>query len=198
MKVQWSKYKLVIFDLDNTLYRETDYLFAAYERIGNHLAGENHARAMEYSHFLCRSFVEEGRKELFQRLIAKYELVTPIDELLSILRQTECSLELYPKMKQCIASILAQQIEVAVLTNGQVVQQKQKVANLRLQELFPEIQVLYAAEIAAKPSPLAVEQLIHKKGVIKKQTVLLGDSEVDKQTALNAGIEYIDVCYLIK
>lgn len=198
MKVQWSKYKLVIFDLDNTLYRETDYLFAAYERIGNHLAGGNHVRAMEYSHFLCRSFVEEGRKELFQRLIAKYELLTPIDELLSILRQTECSLELYPQMKQCIASILAQQIEVAVLTNGQVVQQKQKVANLRLQELFPEIQVLYAAEIAPKPSPLAVEQLVHEKGVTKKQTVLIGDSEVDKQTALNAGIEYIDVCYLIK
>lgn len=198
MRVQWSKYKLVIFDLDNTLYRETDYLFAAYERIGNHLAGGNYARAMEYSHFLCRSFVEEGRKELFQRLIAKYELVTPIDELLSILWQTECSLELYPQMKQCIASLLAQQIEVAVLTNGQVVQQKQKVANLRLQELFPEIQVLYAAEIAAKPSPLAVEQLVHEKGVTKKQTVLIGDSEVDKQTALNAGIEYIDVCYLIK
>ena len=78
------------------------------------------------------------------------------------------------------------------------IEEKNVVTIRELQELFPEIQVLYAAEIAAKPSPLAVEQLIHEKGVTKKQTVLIGDSEVDKQTALNAGIEYIDVCYLIK
>ena len=40
MRQEWSKYKLVVFDLDNTLYRETDYLFAAYRRIAERCAAD--------------------------------------------------------------------------------------------------------------------------------------------------------------
>ena len=30
MTKEWFAYKLYVYDLDDTLYRETDYLFAAY------------------------------------------------------------------------------------------------------------------------------------------------------------------------
>lgn len=198
MKAEWLKYKLYVFDLDNTLYRETDYLFAAYRRIGEFLAADDAERAQEYTRFLCDSFAADGRQGLFQRLLDRYKLHVPIETLLGILRSTECPLELSATMRQVLDELLQSGKHVAILTNGNPQQQKQKITNLRIAQFSPGIDIIYAATIAAKPSPEAVLQLMSAHCAEAAQTVLVGDSETDRQTALNAGIDYIEACYLTK
>ena len=132
MKAEWLKYKLYVFDLDDTLYRETDYLFAAYGRIGAYLAGGDAVKAQEYTRFLCDSFKQDGRQGLFQRLSERYTLHVPTEQLLGILRSTSCPLEMYEPMRQVLDELLQAGKQVMILTNGNPQQQQQKITNLRL------------------------------------------------------------------
>jgi len=198
MKAEWLKYKLYVFDLDDTLYRETDYLFAAYGRIGAYLAGGDAVKAQEYTRFLCDSFKQDGRQGLFQRLSERYTLHVPTEQLLGILRSTSCPLEMYEPMRQVLDELLQAGKAVAILTNGNPQQQQQKTVNLRIAQLYPRIEIVYAATIASKPSPEALHQLMSAHQSDAAQTVLIGNSETDRQTALNAGIDYIEACYLTK
>ena len=198
MNAEWLKYKLYVFDLDDTLYRETDYLFAAYRRIGEFLASGDAGRAREYTRFLCDSFVSDGRQGLFQRLLDRYQLKVPVEQLLDVLRSTDCPLELFATMRAVLDELVQSGKHVAVLTNGNLRQQQQKITNLKFAQLYPGIEIVYAATIASKPSPAAVLQLMAAYHTEAAQTIIIGDSETDRQTALNAGIDYIEACYLTK
>ena len=198
MKAEWLKYKLYVFDLDDTLYRETDYLFAAYRKIGELLSSGEAERAQEYTRFLCDSFVSDGRQGLFQRLLDRYQLKVPVEQLLDVLRSTECPLELSATMRHVLDELVQSGKHVAVLTNGNPRQQQQKITNLKFAQLYPGIEIVYAATIASKPSPAAVLQLMAAYNTEAAQTIIIGDSETDRQTALNAGIDYTEACYLTK
>ena len=198
MKAEWLKYKLYVFDLDDTLYRETDYLFATYSKIAAFLAGDDAGKAQEYTRFLCDSFMQKGRQGLFQRLSDRYKLDVPIEEILGILRSTACPLEMYEPMRQVLDELLQAGKQVVILTNGNPQQQQQKITNLKIAQLYPRIEIVYAASIAPKPSPEALLQLMSAHHADAAQTVLIGDNETDRQTALNAGIDFIKACYLTK
>ena len=189
MKQEWSEYKLVVFDLDNTLYCETDYLFAAYRRIAE-LCASDPKTAEEYYTFLCTSFVQEGRVDLFQRFKDRYAVTLTVPQMLEVLRTTECALTLYSAKKDLIAQLLEKGIKVAVLTNGNVQQQRQKIADLQLKELFPQVEVVYASEIESKPSPRALQLLMAQAGVLPSETLFVGDDETDCRTAANAGVDF--------
>ena len=198
MSQDWLKYKLYIFDLDNTLYQETDYLFAAYRQIAMHVASNDGVLADEYASYLCESFLQEGRQGLFQRFRAHFKLDLSIDEVLAILRSTKCRLQLFPQMREVLSQLLTSGKEIAILTNGNKEQQMQKIGNLDLSQIFPTINIVYAADIESKPSPKAVLELMINNKTSPADVVLIGDSDIDKQTALNAGIDFINVCYFMK
>jgi HAD superfamily hydrolase (TIGR01509 family) len=42
-----------------------------------------------------------------------------------------------------------------------------------------------------KPHPESIEQIVQKLNLNKEETVFVGDSEVDQQTAKSAGIKFI-------
>ncbi len=186
-----------MFDLDNTLYNETDYLFAAYAQIAQKAAAGDKDLEEEYRCYLCHTFSTEGRHLLFQRFISRYQLRVTTDEMLAILRHTTCRLELFPSVAIILSELLKRKKDVAILTNGNPEQQRQKVSNLGIVSRWPQIRILYANETEQKPSPKAMLQLISEYGVQAGDTVLIGDSDIDKQTAINAKTDYIESCYLI-
>lgn len=195
---EWLKYKLYIFDLDDTLYRETDYLFAAYRRIAHKAADADDTREIEYWRYLCNSFMVDGRELLFQRFQSKYSLQMDVAQMLSILHHTECKLKLFPSARHLVNQLLINNKNVAILTNGNTEQQKQKVINLNIRQIWPQVTIVYAGEIAPKPSPIPIQQLMVQYQTQPSETIFIGDSVTDEQTSLNAGIDYIKACYLIK
>ncbi len=138
-------YGVVIFDLDNTLYCEDDYLSVLPKLTQNNL-----------------------------------------QEYLEIRRTAKVKINLYPMMKKMLIDLLLMGKNIAVLTNGNVQQQKNKVAQLD----WPEGKILfvYASEIEPKPSPRGLHYIMNKLGT---DAVFIGDSETDKQAAESAKIDFI-------
>ena len=96
-------------------------------------------------------------------------------------------------MLQCIDTLKNAGIRIAVVSNK---------ADYAVQELcrkfffgLSDISVGEREGVRRKPSPDSVEYVMDVLGIDKKESVYIGDSEVDIQTAKNADIDEIAVSW---
>lgn len=181
-------YRLYIFDLDNTVYNENDYLFGAYAEIASSLGND------EYAEFLNTTFQNEGRVNLFDKLATRFGLGhDTIAACLQILRtyQPAGGLKMYNDIFLLLNELKKEKKAIVLLTNGNVEQQRNKISNIKppLTDFFSMI--VYANEIARKPSPASVEMILQQTGVSKNDSLMIGDDAGDELTAQNAGVDFI-------
>lgn len=188
-------YDVVIFDLDDTLYPEKQFLFSAYREISKEISLITKIDAGIYSKFLINTFNSVGRKSLFDKLIGKFDLsnIITMDKILFILRTHKISLDFYPGIPFLIKELIKQNKKVFVLTNGNPIQQENKVKNLNISKQFPQIKVIYANEYEPKPSPFCVKEIINRDTNFSVNTILIGDSKTDELTAFNSNIYFINI-----
>lgn len=190
-----TSYQTYIFDLDNTLYAETDYLFVAYEAIAKYLAQKRpEIKAEAMAEFLKTGFVHHGRQGLFDGLLDKFKIKgIELADLLEILRTVSIdpNLELYPLMAASLDQLNEKGKDIFVVTNGNTIQQRNKVDHLEWNNRLDFIEVVYAQEHEPKPSPAAFHWLNKNRRVITDDTIMIGDQKTDEQFAANAQIDFI-------
>ncbi len=198
---KWFENKdAVIFDLDGTIYREWDYLSQAYREIGR-----NAESKYGISHFLIYNFLESefltsGRFGLFDKMIEKFGLPAGYKhEVLSILRNAKMTekLNCYSEIKECLEWLVSQSKQIFIVTNGNIIQQKNKIRNIEFGSLLDNLNVIYADEIKPKPAPEVFFYLQEKFRVRKESIVMIGDSATDESFAAAAGIDFIQVKNII-
>ena len=186
--------KLVIFDLDGTLL----------DTIADLAESANHAlkqlgyptRDME----TIRTFVGNGVNKLLFRALPDEEKT---EENMMRMRthfvpyydahNADLSAP-YPGIVALLEELQAKGLRMAVASN------KYQEATVKLvKHYFPMIdfvEVLGQREgINVKPDPTIVFDILKKAGVSKEETLYVGDSGVDMQTAINAGVDAIAVTW---
>ncbi len=189
----FDPYKIIIFDLDNTLYDESTYLFPVYEKIAQFVEKNVGGVADDYSSYLMDTFRSEGHHKLFDKFMSHFNLSLEMGDLLYLLRHNEAPLKVYDEIKDLLTYLLSNDKEVVILTNGNVEQQRNKVKNLDIQFMLPKIEVIYANIFSPKPSPFCVHKIIEERKVKRKDVIFIGDLMVDRDTAKNAGIDFINI-----
>lgn len=191
------KYKqAIIFDLDNTLYPEKDYLYQTYYLIGHLLEYQEQISAGAVVEFLISTFEKEGRVGLFDKLMSRYNLNENYKlKLLAVLRNSKLPLRLimYDYMQDLIEKLITAEVQLFILTNGNPLQQLNKLKHLDLNGHSDKLICYFADEIAPKPSPDSVWHILKKHQLEADQIVFIGDSIVDEQCANNAGISFLNV-----
>lgn len=191
-----SSYQYYIFDLDNTLYPEIQYLQAAWKEIGQWL----NTWKPEYSpntveNWLSHEFHKQGRTKLFDRFIQQFELENEdLEYLLDILRTVQVSggISLFPEIESWIKSEPIKNKSLFIITNGNPIQQKNKYDQLIRRNIHFE-EFLMANTIIPKPDPAAFIHIQHKHHLNSKQGLSIGDSEEDRLASEGAGIDFISV-----
>ena len=185
-------YSLVVFDLDDTLYKETDYLFSAYCEIEKYVSSKASIPLDEVNGFLRSVFLSKGRDGLFDEFISHFGVENYVDksEMLRILRTHNCTLSLFPQAESLLTELQKNGKEIAILTNGNLIQQKNKVKCLNLCESHPYIDIVYAAIVGAKPSPNGLFTIAENHQCELKKMAFVGDSLTDQETAKYAGVDY--------
>jgi HAD superfamily hydrolase (TIGR01549 family) len=191
----YYKYSLFIFDLDNTIYDEKDYLFQAYKAISQKL--EAVARGYNKSDLLAiilEIYSKEGREKLFDKFLSKIGLEnTYITECLKILRSFDPQLpiEITGEVRIILSALEEQGKPVYVLTNGNPEQQKNKIRNIRWGGLDKNIVFIMADEFESKPSPAGIIHILNMTRTEKDKVIMTGDKETDRDSAFNGGIDFI-------
>jgi phosphoglycolate phosphatase-like HAD superfamily hydrolase len=190
-------FSLFIFDLDNTLYNEEDYLFQAYRAIAEKFTGILPCFSRdELFAIIIGIYREQGRDKLFDKFLDKIGLdKNYIPECLKILRtfNPEEPLKIYDEVRHVLGEIKKRNKKVFILTNGNVDQQKNKILHISWEGLNENISFVYANEIEPKPSPAGVYFILEKTGIKRDITIIIGDSERDRLCAYNSGITFFDV-----
>ncbi|MCU0461924.1 MAG: HAD family hydrolase [Bacteroidales bacterium] len=190
-------YSLFIFDLDNTIYNEEEYLLQAYMTIASKFAGilPDYDKDGLYK-ILTDLYLKEGREKLFDKFLETVGLDnTHMTDCLNILRsfKPEKSLEIYNPVFEILQSIVSKKKSIFILTNGNVDQQKNKIRNIKWNGLEEHIRFVYADEIEPKPAPGGVFYILRITGTDKQETIFIGDRKSDRTCAENGGVTYIDI-----
>lgn len=193
--------KYFLIDLDDTLYDESQYLFPAYNAVAKYLADHFHEDEVHIRTFLKNTFTEEGREYLFNKMFAVFEIEEAIlPELLHIMRTVQLPhhINLFEEWYTMLDQLQTTQKNIAVITNGNPVQQKNKIAQINWKEMDMHINFYCADEWKRKPAT-DVFKIIQQKnsGALLNEFVMIGDSKTDEQFAANCLIDFVQIKSLL-
>lgn len=183
----------LIFDLDGTLVDSLPGIAASLNRslTAHGLPGHSDAAV--------RSFVGDGLRMLVQRAATKGADTALIDSLIAFFKKDyELSwadgTKAYPGIHHMLDELQKSGFQMAVLSN--------KTHDFTVdmtRSVFPDIhfvQVLGQRDgIPHKPHPAGAFQIAQTFGAAPENCVLIGDSTIDMQTAVNANMQAIAVAW---
>jgi phosphoglycolate phosphatase len=180
-----SPVRALIFDLDGTLIdSKRDLIHSVNAMLGemgrDRLSEETisgqigHGAPLLVSRALGGNAKEEELRRALQFFLAYYE-----EHKLD----TTCA---YPGVAETLAELDRQKLPMAVLTNKPV---RISVRILELLGLEKYFRAIYGGNSfeTKKPDPLGANTILGEFSVTPRETMVVGDSEVDVQTARNAG-----------
>ena len=189
-----EEFSLVIFDLDNTLYPENEFLFPAYKAIARLVSDKDGVNAADAENFLINNFLKEGRRNLFDRFISEFGLKNSgLNDFLKTLRshKSETKIKLTPQLSKILEACIEKNIKVAVVTNGNPEQQRNKIDSIEWKGMLPELFIVYADETERKPSPKPLQIVLKKFETSGVNALFIGDDKVDESAANAAGIRFL-------
>jgi FMN phosphatase YigB (HAD superfamily) len=194
------EFSLFIFDLDNTIYNEEDYLFQSYMAISDRFASIiPDYSSKELYNILKDLYFKEGREKLFDKFLDIVNLdKSYLTDCLNILRtfKPDKPLIINEEVLELLRSLGSMGKSISILTNGNTEQQKNKIKNILWDGLDENIRFVYADEIEPKPSPAGVLFILKITGIESKSAIFIGDRETDRKCAENSGISYLDIKHL--
>jgi phosphoglycolate phosphatase len=183
----------VIFDLDGTLIDSSVDLANAVNATRANLG----LAPMEHS--LVYSYVGNGAPVLIRKALGpEYPAAVVANALEYFLQYYRAHMldntVLYPGVREALDRFRGKDIAMAVLTNKPVAVSQAIVDGLGLREHFRSVYGGNSFE-HKKPHPVGIETLMAETGASREQTLMVGDSAVDVQTARNAKVAVCGVTW---
>lgn len=186
--------KLIIFDLDGTLLNTIADLASATNYALTQFGFPTHPTDA------YKFFVGNGINKLFERALPEGEK-TPENVLrirskfIPYYNQHNADLSRpYPGIEHLLNLLQRQHLQIAVASN-----KYQEATRKLIGQYFPEIHFTAVfgqrENVPAKPDPYVINEIIQTAGVEKEEVAYIGDSGVDMQTGINAGVTTIGVCW---
>ena len=159
----------VIFDLDDTLYRERDYVRTGYKAVSDYLGGG-------YEEELW-SFFEAGTPAI-DRILKRLGREDEKERALAVYRAHQPRIRLYEGAEELIRSLKAKGIRVGIITDGRPEGQRNKLRALGLEELVEDILVTdeLGGEQFRKPCDIAFRILQTRWRMRPEEIVYVGDN----------------------
>lgn len=185
--------KLLIFDLDGTLIDSKADLVASVNATRAHMQLDALPEA------LIASYVGNGAPVLIRRAMgpeASDELVEAALAYFIDHYNTHCldRTVLYPGVLQTLAAARERNIALAVLTNKPVRISNVIVDGLGVGSYFFRVYGGNSFD-QKKPDPIGIHKLREESNTPAPKTVMIGDSHVDIQTAINAQVRSVGLTY---
>lgn len=174
-----SKIKGIIFDLDDTLYNEIDYVKSGYRKVATYLESLVDKTGEEIFDLLIGRF-SANRSNVFNYVIDKLGIDghEVLMKCLEIYRNQEPDISLEPETKDLLLE-LKKEYKLGIITDGRPEGQWAKIRALGLDEIMDEI--IVTDELGGieyrKPHELSYVTISHKLELDLKSLVYIGDNE---------------------
>lgn len=167
----------VVFDMDDTLYLERDYVKSGFQAVARHVAPEDHAPVFEVMWGMFESGV---RGDTFNQMLDQFPDVKArfsIPELVEVYRNHAPEITIIPAMRALLDELRNQGVKLGLLSDGPLVSQQAKVDALGVAALVEHVVLTDAmGREYWKPNPAGFEQLAEALGVPHASLAYIGDN----------------------
>jgi phosphoglycolate phosphatase-like HAD superfamily hydrolase len=182
-----------IFELDNVLYPEKDYLYQVYYLFTSFLEYTELINAKEATNFMINTYLSIGEEVVFDRLQEEFK----IDEAyrdnfkqLNLTVKLPLKLLIDENMLNLLQEIVIDRKKVFIVTNGRPEQQLNKIKQTEWNGLEPYLTCYFADEIAPKPETDCIDLVIKDNKLQRRDILMIGNSEIDALCAEACGVDY--------
>lgn len=171
--------KAVIFDLDDTLISERQYIDSGYHYIAKLLSNRLNKNEEEL-YKLLNELLIESPKNVFNRLFDKLEFCYTNDDILKLVeeyRNHVPAIKFYDDVLPCLEFLKSKGIKVGIITDGYLNTQRRKLNAIKAYNYFDEIIITdeFGREFW-KPHPKAFEIMQERLNVEFNEMIYVGDN----------------------
>lgn len=171
--------KAVVFDLDDTLISEKEYIISGYNHISKLISDKFGINKKQIFTDLIKLF-EQSSYNVFNRLYEKYRIEYSnemIQDLVNEYRGHFPNIQFYDDVIPYLNELKKLEIKTGIVTDGYAVAQRQKLLAVDAEKYFNEIIVTDELGIKYwKPHPKAFELIREKLEVDFNEMIYVGDN----------------------
>lgn len=190
-----------IFELDNVIYPEKDYLFQVYYLFASAIEYTELIDAKKTTDLMVATYIQEGSEVVFDR--AQKELAIEDKyrknlEHLMLTAKLPLKLLIYKKVLDMLQEIVVDRKKIFVVTNGNPKQQLNKIRQTEWNGLGQYLTCYFTDESKPKPATDSIDLLMKEHALSSDELLMIGNTTTDQLCAQNVGIDYIDVGEFLK
>jgi FMN phosphatase YigB (HAD superfamily) len=186
-----------IFELDDVLYPERDYFLQVYYLFSNFIEfTEGFPQATDLIEFFKKAYLHHGDTGIFDKVKEAFGISEKYRENFDRLYHTArlpLKLLLFSNMLTLLQEIVVDRKDIFIITNGKPEIQINKIMQTEWSGLEQYLKVYYAREINLKPEPDVLSYILEVHHLLRKDLLIIGTNETDKEFAISSGVDYLNV-----
>ncbi len=170
--------RAVIFDLDDTLYDEMQFVKGGFKAVSSCISKNNSNQNTVYR-MLLDVLEKHGRGHTFDIALKKLGLYSKklIPKLVEVYRIHQPNLSPYPDVRTVLSALRKQGYKLGLITDGNVEVQRNKVEALKVKDFFDCI--IFSDEYGIekqKPNPFSYQKAMEELKASARETIYVGDN----------------------
>jgi len=166
---------ILVFDLDDTLYNEVDFVKSGFSSVSNYLS--NTYKLPSTFEDMCNLLSKDGRGQIFNKILDKYNFfsIKRLKKCISIYRYHKPNIRLFDSAERCLQRFSA--FTKYIVTDGNKLVQANKIKALNIMSMFTGIYITRNYGIdKEKPSPYCFLKIQARENSNPQNIVYIGDN----------------------
>ncbi|SDS79960.1 haloacid dehalogenase superfamily, subfamily IA, variant 3 with third motif having DD or ED [Mucilaginibacter mallensis] len=184
-----------IFELDNVLYPEKDYLYQVYYLFANLIEYTELHDAKAVLGLMTSTYENEGKDKVFDHIKERFHLDEKYRASLDnqmLTAKLPLKLLLFKNMLELMQDIVVDRKKIFIVTNGKPEQQLNKIKQTEWHGLEKYLVCYFADETTPKPEPDIVHLLLKEHNLQRRDILMIENAEEDRLCAQACGIDYLN------
>jgi len=173
------KVNVIVFDMDDTLYDEINYVKSAFISVSEFFSKEYDINQTDFFNKLLKELEENGRGKVFDEVFIEYGIYSKanIKKALNIYRTHIPNIILRDDAKEILEYFKILKFPIYLVTDGNKIVQRKKVNALKLDDYCKKIMITHNYGIKySKPSTYCFEKIAFLENNNFEKIVYIGDN----------------------
>ena len=171
--------KVVVFDMDDTLYHERSYVSSGFLAVDGFLCARLGTPKGAVAKACEEILAQQGRGKIFDTALSAFGIYskTLVRRCLHVYRHHTPAITLLPDATACLERLKALHVKLYVVTDGHKIVQANKANALGLARWMEHVFITHRyGTLHAKPSPYCFEKICAREGVAPREVLYVGDN----------------------
>lgn len=184
---------IVIFELDNVLFPEKDYLLQVYYLFAQFIEYTEQKNAQQIVEFMRAVYEEGGAGQVFEKTAEKFGLADTYKYNFDLLHQNArlpLKLLMYKNMLDFLQELVVERKQIFIVTAGNPEQQLNKIKQTEWNGLEKYLTVFFSDELNQSKSEI-FQNILNSNNLSPEQALVVGANKLDEQQSNLINLPYI-------